>query len=143
MNLTIHSDASYLSESKARSRAVRIFFLSSKLDPAQPAPTKGTVHITRVIIKQVMSYAAEAELAALFYIAQDACSIRVTLEELGHPHSPSAIQTDNESDKGIANYTVKQRRYRVMDMRFYWIRNLIDQGQFIVHWKPGNTSQAD
>jgi hypothetical protein len=30
-----------------------------------------------------------------------------------------------------------------MDMRFYWIRNGIDQGQYIVHWKPGKTIQAD
>jgi hypothetical protein len=57
-----------------------------------------------------MSSAAEAELAALFYIAQDACSICVTIEELGHPQPPTAIQTDNECAKGIANNTVKQRR---------------------------------
>jgi hypothetical protein len=34
-------------------------------------------------------------LAALFYIAQDACSMRVTLKELGHPKPPTAIQTKN------------------------------------------------
>jgi hypothetical protein len=88
-----------------------------------------------------MSSALEADLGALFYIAQDACSIRVTLEELGHPQP--AIQKDNKCAKGIANDTVKQRRSKAMDMRFYWIRDRIEQGQFIVHWKPGNTNQAD
>jgi hypothetical protein len=77
------------------------------------------------------------------YIAQDACSIRVTLEELGHPQPPTAIQTNNECDKGIANDAVKQRRSKSMDMRFYWIHDRIDQGQFIVHWKPGKNNQAD
>jgi hypothetical protein len=28
-------------------------------------------------------------------------------------------------------------------MRFYWIRDRIEQGQFIVHWKPCKTNQAD
>jgi hypothetical protein len=142
MILTIHSDASYLSESQARSRARVIFYFSSKHDPATPAPTNGAVHITSVIIKHVMSSTAEAELVALFYIAQDACSIRVTLEQLGHPQPPSAIQTDNECAKGIANDTVKQRRSRAMDMRFYWIRDWIEQGQFIVHWKPGKNNHT-
>jgi len=56
-----------------------------------------------------MSLAAEAELRALFFIAQDSCSTRVTLKELGHPQPLTAIQTDNECAKGIANDTVKQR----------------------------------
>jgi hypothetical protein len=47
------------------------------------------------------------------------------LEELGHPQPPTAIQTDNECANGIANDTVKQRRSKAMDMRFYWIRNRI------------------
>jgi hypothetical protein len=95
MILTIHSDASYLSESQVRSHAVGILYLSSLHNPATTAPSNGAVHITSVIIKHVMSMAAESELGALFYIAQDACSIRVTLEELGHPQPPTAIQTDN------------------------------------------------
>jgi hypothetical protein len=118
MILTIHSDASYLSESHARSRAGVIFYLISKHAPAHLAPTNDSVHITQVIIKHVMSSAAEAELAALFYIAQDACSIRFTLEELGRPQPPTAIQTDNICAKDIANDTVKQRQSRAMDMRF-------------------------
>jgi hypothetical protein len=85
MIFTIHSNKSYLSESQARSRAGGIFYLRSKHDPAHPAPTNGAVHITSIIIKHVMSSKAEDELGALFYIAQDACSIRVTLEDLGHP----------------------------------------------------------
>jgi hypothetical protein len=28
-------------------------------------------------------------------------------------------------------------------MRFYWIRDRIQQLQFLVHWKPGLSNQAD
>jgi hypothetical protein len=69
---TIHSDAFYLSESQARSRAGGISFLGSHHDPANTAATNGAVRITSVILKHVMSLAAEADFEALFYIAQDA-----------------------------------------------------------------------
>jgi hypothetical protein len=115
-----------------------IFFLSSKHDPATPAPINGAVHIISVVIKHVMSSADEAELVAILFIAQDACSICVTLEEFGHPHSPTAIQTNNECTKGIANKTVKQQRSKAMDMRFYWTRNRIKQLQLLSTLSPEN-----
>jgi hypothetical protein len=30
-----------------------------------------------------------------------------------------------------------------MDMRFYWIRDRVRQGQFHVYWKPGKQNKAD
>ena len=63
MILALHSDASYLSEPKARSRAGGHFFLSeNEEDPAN----NGAVLNTAQIIKAVMSSAAEAELGAMF-----------------------------------------------------------------------------
>jgi hypothetical protein len=35
--------------------------------------------------------------------------------------------------KGITNDTVKQKRSKAIDMRFYWIRNGVLQWQFDVH----------
>jgi hypothetical protein len=90
-----------------------------------------------------MASAAEAKFARLFYNAQEACSFRHTIEELGHPQPPSANQTNNECANGIANDTVKQRRSKAMDMRFYLIRDRIQQDQFLVHWQPGLTNQAN
>ena len=55
MVLAAHSDASYLSESKARSRAGRHFFMSN--DEAIPS-NNGAVLTVYQIIKAVMSYAA-------------------------------------------------------------------------------------
>jgi hypothetical protein len=82
MCLHVHSDASYLSESKARSRVARFFFISSTdpeytntIDPNQPLPPwNGTIHAPSLILKVVVSSAAEAELGTLFFNAKDAAS---------------------------------------------------------------------
>jgi hypothetical protein len=151
MHLHSHSDASYLSETHARSRYAGIHFLSSApVDPLKapgpddpPPPLNGAIHIGCAIIRQVVSSASEAELGGLFYTAKDACPIRVTLEEMGHPQSATPIQTDNSTAEGIANDTVKQRRSKAVDMRFYWIRDRVNQGQFLIHWKRGADNHAD
>ena len=45
MVLNIHSDASYLSETRARSRVAGIFFLGSKSDPTKPIVLNGALYI--------------------------------------------------------------------------------------------------
>jgi hypothetical protein len=69
MILAVHSDASYLSEPKAQSRAGGHFFLSS--DMPIP-PNNGAVLNIAHIIKHVMSSATEAELAGLYIMAREA-----------------------------------------------------------------------
>jgi hypothetical protein len=90
-----------------------------------------------------MSSAAEAEVGALFLNGQEACPIRTTLEEMGWPQPATPIQTDNSVAHGIANDTVKQRRSRAIDMRFYWIRDRVRQGQYRIHWQQGSDNLAD
>ena len=106
MVLTIHSDASYLSEPKARSRAGGHFFLSENdSDPRD----NGAIHTVAKIIKAVMSSAAEAELGGLFINAKTAMPIRTTLEELGHKQPPTPIQTDNSTACGVANNEIQPK----------------------------------
>ncbi len=147
MILHVHSDASYLSESEARSRAAGFFFLSSNYDvtppDAKPVPNNGPVHILCKIIGNVMSSATEAEVGGLFLNGQDAVMLRNTLEFLGHPQPATPIQTDNACAEGIANDTVKQKRSKAMDMRFYWIRDRVRQGHLKIHWKKGQDNLAD
>ena len=71
MVLWVHSDASYLSCPKARSRAGGMHLLSDKPpsphDPVNFEPTlNGIVYIVCKIIRNIMEYATEAELGALF-----------------------------------------------------------------------------
>lgn len=148
MQLHIHSDASYLSESQARSRAGGYFFLSDKIhniaSPDSPAPrVNGAIHIISSILHNVMSSATEAEVGALFHNAKDACSLRNTLTFLGHPQPATPIQTDNQCAEGIINDTVKQKRSKAIDMRFYWVRDRVRQGQFVIHWKRGKDNLGD
>ena len=151
MALHVHSDASYLSEKRARSRAGGIFFLSDKLANATtapgptdtPPPTNGAIHVHSSIVSAVLSSATEAELAALFYNGKEAAMLRNTLRDMGHPQTATPIQTDNACAAGIANDTVKQRRSKAMDMRFYWVRDRVRQGHFLIHWRKGADNLAD
>jgi hypothetical protein len=148
MCLHIHSDASYLSEANARSRAGGTFFLSSKPTnttntPNPAAPYNGAIHTISAIMANVMASATEAEFGALFHNARDAVPLRTALIEMGHPQPATPIQTDNACAAGLSNETVKQRRSKAIDMRFYWIRDRIKQGQFLVYWAPGTDNLAD
>jgi hypothetical protein len=51
--------------------------------------------------------------------------------------------TDNECARGIANETVKQKRSKAIDMRFYWIRDRVAQKQFKICWQKGSDNLAD
>jgi hypothetical protein len=151
MALWIDSDASYLTAPKARSRASGFHYLSDfPTDPdkapdpnAPPPPSNGAINILCQIMREVVSSAAEAELAALFHNGKEACPIRICLEELGHPQPPTPLKTDNSTASGISNDTVKQKRSKAIDMRFYWIRDRVRQKQFHIYWQKGILNKAD
>jgi hypothetical protein len=95
-------------------------------DPnAVPPPFNGAIHIHCSILQAVIASASDAELGALFYNAKDAAMLRATLNEMGHPQPATPIQTDNACVSGIANDTVKQCRFKVIDMRFHWIKDRV------------------
>lgn len=140
MILAVHSDASYLSEPKARSRAGGHFFLS--YDTNNP-PNNGAILNVAHIIKNVMSSATEAELAALYIMAREAVYIRIILEEMGHKQPATPIQTDNAMAEAVINAKIQPKRTKAMDMRFHWLRDRECQQQFRFYWRPGKTNYAD
>ena len=79
------------------------------------------------ILKHMMASAAEAELGGLFINAKEGEVLRTSLEEMGHPEEPTPMQTDNSAASCIINKTVKQRRYKAIDMHFYWVRDRCKQ----------------
>ena len=101
MFLAIHSDASYLSESKARSRAGGHWFMAGNEEI--PANNGAMMNVSEKI-KAVMSYTSEAELGALFMNCKLAVPERKTLEELGHPQPKTPMQTDNSTANGLLSY---------------------------------------
>jgi hypothetical protein len=82
MKLAIHSNASYLSDPKACSRAGGHMFMAGMEEI--PINNGAVLNILQ-IIKAVMSSTAEAKLGACFINAKMAVSMRRTLKELGHP----------------------------------------------------------
>lgn len=148
MVLHVDSDASYLSVSKARSRVGGHHYLSSRSPeqtktPISDPPPNGPIYAVCSFMKNVMSSAVEAEMGGLFVNGQEAIILRTILEELGHHQPPTPIKTDNSTAAGIANNSIRQRRSRSMDMRFYWVRDRVNQGQFVVYWKPGTQNRRD
>ena len=89
MILNIHSDASYLSERNGRSRASGHYFMGWMPVANEPIKLNGAVHTLCTILKFVAASAAEAELGALFLNIKQGRIICLTLEEMGHPQSPS------------------------------------------------------
>jgi hypothetical protein len=65
MILYIHSDASYLLDREAKSRAGGFFYMGSSADTTNKL-TKGAILIISTVLKHVMSSAAEAEKAQSF-----------------------------------------------------------------------------
>ena len=121
MVLNVHSDTSYLSAAKCRSRAGGYFFLGSFPTDGKPIQLNGNIMITCKILKLVASSAAEAELGALFVSTKEAKIIRLTLQELGHLQPQMPIHVDNTTVIGIVNNTIKQQRSRTMEMRYFWL----------------------
>ena len=127
MILKIHSDASYLSETGARSQAGGYYFLGNKNDSMQ---NNGAIHVVARRIKNVVSSAAEVEIAAVFMNAKEAVPIRQNLEELGHPQPATENLTDNKAAHGILNKTYRKTRSKAIDMNYYWVRDRNEQVQF-------------
>jgi hypothetical protein len=135
MILNIHSDASYLSVSNARSRLGGLFFLGNK-SPEQETINRSILNVADVI-KNIVASTAESEVGACFHNAQSGAPLRVTLTELGHTQPPTPLQTDNSTAYRIVNETIKQKQSKAMDMRYHWLTDRVRQQQFDVYWRPG------
>jgi hypothetical protein len=141
MILHIHIDASYLSVSNARSRLGRRFFCGDK--SSQQDTLNGSILNVASIIKNVVAYAAESEVGACFHNAQSGAPPRVRLIELGHIQPPTPIRIDNSTAFGILNETIKQKRSKVMGMRYHWLTDRVRQKQFDIYWRPGRENLGD
>ena len=143
MILNIHSDASYLSEARARSRLGGTYFFGSLPQNGKAIFLNGPVHVHAGICKFVVASAAEAELGALFYNCQEGKILRLVLEELGHTQPATPVHCDNSTAVAIANDTVKKQRSRSMEMKFFWTTGQVAIGNFNVTWHPGQENLAD
>ena len=90
-----------------------------------------------------MASAAEAELAAVYYVAQEAIPLRYLLEELGHHQTTTPITTDNATAHGLIRGMMMPRKSKAMDMRFHWLRCRQAQRHFDFRWECSANNKAD
>ena len=113
MVLAVHSDASYLSESKARSRAGRYFFMSK--DVSFPSNNGVVLNIAQ-IMKTIMSLAAKSEIGAMYVNTREAVPARQSLNEMGHRQPWNPMHTDNTAAHSVVTNNVQPKRTKAMDM---------------------------
>ena len=103
MILSSHSDVAYLNITKARSRAGDHIMLSENV----PVPAyNGPILTIAQIIINVISSAAEDELAGICICAKEMVPLRKALNEMDWPQKKSPIYYDNSTAVGVANQTI-------------------------------------
>ena len=141
MQLHVHSDAGYNNESKARSRTGGHFYLGSHCD--NKPMFNGAILNPTTILKHVASSAADCEIGAAYHNCKEAIPLRITLTEMGFPQSPTRVVLDNTTALGFIHDSIKQKRTKALDMRYYWLKDREAQGQFTFLWAPSGENLAD
>ena len=69
--------------------------------------------------------------------------IRITLDELGHPQSPTPIHCYNTTSFGNLNFLIKHQRLQAINMRHFWPP--CQQAEPILHVRchPGQENLGD
>ena len=140
MILNIHSDASYLTEPKARSGAGGHWFMSAN---ERNATNNGAVLNIAKSIRNVVTSAASAEVAGLFINTRQAIPARRLLEEMGHKQPTTPTQTDNTTALGFVSKNLNPKATKSEDMNHWFSRDEEDQEQFDYYWGSGKHNDGD
>ena len=79
----------------------------------------------------------------LFAVARLADEERRILHNLGYPHPPTFLLCDNECAVGLATKTMTSRLSKIICLRFHWLQDRIQRGQFCVQHVAGDVNIAD
>ena len=90
-------------------------------DELASPPNNGAVVTVSMIIKAVMSSAAEAELCVVFINFREAITARIVLEDMGHKQPPTPMDIDNMTALGVVNNNIVINRIKSMDMIINWL----------------------
>ena len=101
MILHIQSDASFLSEPKAKSRGGGYLYLSNNTESPTDAQHNGPIYCFCQVLKNILSSAAEAETSAMFKNVMQGIIIRTILADLNRKQPPTPIRMDNSTAWGL------------------------------------------
>ena len=90
-----------------------------------------------------MSSQAEGKCGALFYNAKELEALLTTVKWMVHPQPATEIITDRSTSDEIMIITIEQKRTKAIYMRFYWVRDQVEQKDFDVQLKPVHMNLED
>ena len=61
----------------------------------------------------------------------------MALTEMSHDQPPTPAVTDRSTGDGFVNNNICKLQSRAIDMQFYWFRDRVIQGKFLVYWMAG------
>ena len=62
---------------------------------------------------------------------------------MGHKQAPVLLKTDNSTAEAFSNSTLKEKRSKPWDMRYWWIQDKVKLKEFQVQWESGKDNLAD
>ena len=86
----------------------------------------------------------EAEYVAAVAAGQEVIWLRNLFAELGYDMSgPSTLMTDNQSAMNVAKDPEHHGRMKHLDLRYHWLRDVVNDGQISMGYCPTDTMPAD
>ncbi len=141
--MAVLSDASYLSHPRARSVTGSFHHLSRVPLSGLPSDARTCINGHSNVIPVVCSSVQESEYAGFFATTRLADEDHRILHNLGYPQPPTLLLCDNECAVGLASKTMTPRLSKGIDMRFHWLQDRIQRGQFHVQHVAGDVNVAD
>ena len=69
--------------------------------------------------------------------------MRMALIEMGHDQAPKPEATDSSAGEEFFNNVIRQQCSIEIDIKFYWVRDRLWQGNFLVYWMSGGNNLAE
>ena len=86
----------------------------------------------------------EAEFISAVSAGQEIVWLRTLLSEFGYAFKgPSTLHIDNRSALSVANNPEHHGRMTHLDIRFYWLRDMVEQGVICMEYIPTADMPAD
>ena len=139
--LKVFSDAAFIVLRQSRSRSFDIYNLGRKDNKKQNGP----IDVLYQTIKNVVASASEAESGGVHLGARHGYPLRIACIELRHtqPEKYTPFETENRTTHGILTSSMRTKLLKSFDMRYWWIKDRIQQNMFDLILASGKKNVAD
>ena len=141
MVLKVRSDAGLLILPQYQIRAAAIYHLgwidNNKLN--------NLVDVLCKTIKNLVTSAYKAKTSGMYLGARHGYPMRTACIKIGHPHPKhgTTFETDNRTAHGILTSNIQAKPSKSFDMRYWWIKNRIQQKMLDLIWAAVKKNAAD